>query len=153
MGTFRRAVSCFFRGCFCRRPYRNSRKTNRPCPQLLWSEALVLQGVSHGWPCALEMIPSGSRHSALLCRSGAQSFRSAKPQRVSQPESIPSHCRSEVTGWGFPAFGRILLNGSRPALQAGNPSGMESIEWAAPATFLLHVSVQIVTSCCIVKAK
>lgn len=44
--------------------------------------------------------------------------------RMSQPESIPSHGRSEVTGWGFPAFGRILLNGSRAALKGwGTSSG------------------------------
>jgi len=36
--------------------------------------------------------------------------------REPQPESIPSHGRSEVTGRDFPAFGRIPLNGSRPTL-------------------------------------
>lgn len=77
--------------------------------------ALVLREASHGCSCTLEILPAGSRHAAPLCRSGALSFRSAKPQRGSRPESIPSHGRSEVTGRGFPAFGRILLNGSRPA--------------------------------------
>lgn len=114
--------------------------------------ALVLRGASHGCSCTLEILPAGSRHAAPLCRSGALSFRSAKPQRGSRPESIPSHGRSEVTGRGFPAFlaGFCWMEAVPPRRRAE----LGNFEGTAPwASLPLCVFMQKATSCCVLETR
>lgn len=77
----------------------------------------------------------------LLCRNGAQSFRWAKGTAWKHP--LPRQEQSDCRG--FPAFGRILLDGSRPL------SGMGNFYCAAPS--LLRVRMQIATPCCILMTK
>lgn len=77
----------------------------------------------------------------LLCRNGAQRFRWAKGTAWKHP--LPRQEQSDYRG--FPAFGRILLDGSRPLGGTGN--------FYCAAPFLLRVCMQIATPCCILMTK